>query len=176
MPRQINANSTTNGKAYEYACVLAIESMVSSIRPIDIVNDSSMEIAKERYKSLTKSEQRQMLLSANAGIKTLITMEPKILEDGTDKLTISIQTDTVGLSGDVRDVLIIRRDINWEIGISVKHNHFALKHSRLSDKLDFGQQWLRSPCSDEYFKEIRPYFDELKTLKTQKVLWRNVLR
>ena len=61
MPRQINANSTTNGKAYEYACVLAIENIVSSIRPIDIVNDSSMEIAKERYKSLTKSEQRQML-------------------------------------------------------------------------------------------------------------------
>lgn len=86
-----------------------------------------------------------MLSSAKAGIKTIIKLEPRIIEDGDDALTVSIQSDDVGKLGDVRDVLIIRRDIKWEIGVSVKHNHEALKHSRLSTKLDFGASWYGIP-------------------------------
>lgn len=80
-----------------------------------------------------------MRKSATVGIKTIIEMEPKIVEDGSDDLTIFLQPDNIAKTGDIRDVIIIRRDIKWEIGISVKHNHAALKHSRLSQHIDFGK-------------------------------------
>jgi hypothetical protein len=112
-----------------------------------------------------------MLLSAKSGISEIIKMEPKI-EDGSDKLTVSLQPDNVATdSGDIRDVLIIRRSIEWEIGVSVKHNHAALKHSRLSTKLDFGKVWFNVSCSENYFNEIKPIFDRLKLLKSDGVEW-----
>lgn len=174
MPRLITNNSTTNGKAYEYACILSIQEMVSKYRNVKIVENSSMSIARERYNTISDDEKETMIKSAKAGIKAILTMEPRIIEDGSDDLEISLQSDDAGIAGDVRDVLIIRKSIDWEIGISVKHNHYALKHSRLSMDLDFGKKWFNSPCSDEYFKEIKPYFQKLKDLKQQKILWRDI--
>ena len=140
-----------------------------------MVENSSLTIARDRYlNDITDSERSDMLASAKAGIKTIIKMEPRIIEDGEDTLTVSIQPDDVAKLGDVRDVLIIRRDIKWEIGVSVKHNHEALKHSRLSTKLDFGKSWYGIPSSKLYFDEISLIFAELQTLKDQKIKWREL--
>ena len=164
-------NSTIKGKAYEYACVLALQEIVAPIRPIEIIENSSLQIAKQRHSEITKAEQIEMLKSAKAGINKIIEMEPKIIEDGNDKLTISLQPDDIAKGGDIRDVLIIRRSIEWEIGVSVKHNHEALKHSRLSMSIDFGKLWLGANCSKNYFDEIRPVFDMLGKAKAQAKLW-----
>ena len=51
------------------------------------------------------------------------------------------EKDGQGVKGDVRDIVIKRKNIEWEIGLSIKHNHDAVKHSRLSHKLDFGNEW-----------------------------------
>lgn len=174
MPRLITNNSTTNGKAYEYACVLSIKEIVSKYRNVKIIENSSMSIARERYNTISDNEKKTMLKSAMAGINAILTMEPRIIEDGSDDLEISLQSDDAGIAGDVRDVLVIRKSIDWEIGISVKHNHYALKHSRLSMDLDFGKKWFNIPCSSEYFEEIKPYFQELKELKQQNVMWRDI--
>lgn len=174
MPRLITNNSTTNGKAYEYACILSIKEIVSKYRNVKIVENSSMSIARERYNTISDNEKQTMLKSAKAGINAILTMEPRIIEDGSDDLEISLQSDDAGIIGDVRDVLVIRKSIDWEIGISVKHNHYALKHSRLSMDLDFGKKWFNIPCSDEYFEEIKLYFQELKDLKQQNVMWRDI--
>lgn len=168
-------NSTIKGKAYEYACILAVKQIVSNIRPLEIINNSSLKIAKRRFlNDITESERIDMLASAKAGIDTIIDMEPRIIEDDNDKLTVLLQPDTVAVNGDVRDMLIIRRRIKWEIGISVKHNHEALKHSRLADNLDFGSMWYGVPSSAQYFNDISPIFNFLKELKTKMVLWRKV--
>ncbi|AXI99868.1 HaeIII restriction endonuclease [Cyclonatronum proteinivorum] len=74
-------------------------------------------------------------------------------------------SDQAGQTGDVRDVLIIRSLQKWEIGISAKNNHRAVKHSRLSLNIDFGEKWLGVPCSQNYFDEIKPIFDMLGNLK-----------
>jgi hypothetical protein len=155
--------STINGKAYEYACVLALQDIVSPIRPITIIKNDSLGIAKNRYENdISASEKSEMLLSAKSGIKAIIEMEPKIIEDGTDELSVSLQPDNVATDlGDICDVLIIRRDIAWEIGVSVKHNHAAFKHSRLSAQLDFGNIWVGVPCSQDYFDAVRPIFELL---------------
>jgi hypothetical protein len=167
------SNSSVKGKAYEYACILALQELVSPIRGIEIIENKSLSIAKLRYENdITKQDRSDMLLSAKSGIKTIVEMEPKIIEDGTDKLTISLQPDNVSTElGDIRDILIIRRKLSWEIGISVKHNHAALKHSRLSTHLDFGDVWLGTPCSQNYFDTIKPIFENLKTLKDSKITW-----
>jgi len=159
------------GKAYEYACLVAIKTSVSNFRPVKIEENSSYAIAKSCFEQIATQEKQNMLKSATAGIDVIIQMEPKIIEDGKDCLTIFLQPDNIAKTGDIRDVIIIRRDIKWEIGISVKHNHAALKHSRLSQHIDFGKEWFNLPCSKQYFDEIKPIFDYLNSLKLSKKAW-----
>ena len=110
-------------------------------------------------------------ISALAGVNTIFDLEPLILEDGCDVLELKIQSDDKGKEGDVRDVLIIRRGIEWEIGLSVKHNHFAVKHSRLSKNLDFGNKWYGIECSKQYWEDIKPIFEYLDIEKQKDSKW-----
>jgi HaeIII restriction endonuclease len=95
-------------------------------------------------------------------------MEPK-LANGIDKkdiLQLEIVSDVKGQSGDVRDVLAIRSSQKWEIGISAKNNHRAVKHSRLSSKINFGKKWLGIETDAKtYFEEINLIFNELANLR-----------
>lgn len=98
----------------------------------------------------------------------LIDLEPR-LSNGISKddiLQLEIVSDKQGQLGDVRDVLAIRSIQKWEIGISAKNNHRAVKHSRLSNDINFGEKWLCISSSENYFSEIKPIFDELATLRT----------
>ena len=104
-------------------------------------------------------------------MKTIFDLEKLILEDGDDTLELLIQKDEAGKEGDVRDILIIRRDIQWEIGLSIKHNHFAVKHSRLAKSLDFGDKWYGIPCSEDYWEEVGPIFEYLDKEHTKNTTW-----
>ena len=57
----------------------------------------------------------------------------------------------------------------------MKHNHAALKHSRLSQHIDFGNDWFNVPCSKSYFATIKPIFDRLSKLKATKTAWSALL-
>jgi len=98
-------------------------------------------------------------------------MEPMIIEDDDDCVELYIQPDTQGEVGDVRDIIIVRKDIRWEIGLSIKHNHFAVKHSRLGKSLDFGDRWFGVPCSQDYWDEIRPIFTYIDQEKQANKKW-----
>ncbi|WP_199557084.1 HaeIII family restriction endonuclease [Streptobacillus moniliformis] len=112
--------------------------------------------------------------SALAAVNTIFDLEPLILDDGDDELELIIQSDAKGEEGDVRDLLIIRRGIKWEIGFSVKHNHFAVKHSRLSKNIDFGKKWYGIECSKNYWEDIKPIFDYLEEEKLKGTLWKEL--
>lgn len=168
------ATQTQYGKAYEFACLEALNRTVREVRQVVIVANTSLDVAKRAWGLFSPSEQKTMSLSAMKGVEILLHMEPKIIEDGNDILEISLQRDSSGQAGDVRDVLIIRRSINWEIGISVKHNHEAVKHSRLSPRIDFGKDWFGIPCSSTYFQEIEPIFNLLKTYTKSGKKWSEV--
>lgn len=111
------------------------------------------------------------MTSAEAAVGAVIKMEPKILENDNDDLILEFQQDRAGVKGDVRDIVIRRNDIGWEIGLSIKHNHDAVKHSRLSHKIDFGKEWFGLPCSDDYWDAVKPIFDMLKDKKDRGVRW-----
>lgn len=170
----MSSKSNNQGRAYEFAYILTLFEEVEKIRPVRIEKNSSFYSAEKAWNTLSDSEKMIYKKSAIAGVSMIFDLEPLILEDGDDKLELKIQSDSEGVQGDVRDVLIIRHGIKWEIGLSVKHNHFAVKHSRLSKKLDFGAKWYDIPCSTTYWNDIQPIFDYLDKEKEKGSKWKDL--
>ncbi|MDQ0418476.1 hypothetical protein J2Z48_002668 [Croceifilum oryzae] len=160
------AKQNTNGRALEYAFLLSVHERVSSNQEVIIVESEAFLTAKSSFESLEENYQKETLIAARTGTNVLIKLEPKIIE-GSVPLKISIQGDVAGQSGDVRDVLISRPNENWEIGVSCKNNHDAVKHPRLSGTNNFGKKWLEVACTEQYFQEIIPIFDELRMIKKE---------
>ena len=170
----MSSKSNNQGRAYEFAYILSFFDEIKKIRPVRIEKNSNFYSAEKAWNTLSDSEKIIYKKSAIAGIFMIFELEPLILEDGKDELELKIQSDSEGIQGDVRDILIIRRGIEWEIGLSVKHNHFAVKHSRLSKKLDFGDKWYGIPCSETYWNNIKPIFDYLDKEKEKGSKWKDL--
>ncbi len=157
----MSSKSNDQGRAYEYACLRNLEEQISKIRPCMVVNNSSFYAAEKAWNTLSDEDKRIYKISSLAAVANIFAMEPRITEQSDDILELLIQSDTHGETGDVRDILLIRSSITWEIGLSLKHNHFAVKHSRLSSHLDFGKSWYSIPCSQNYWNAIKPVFNYL---------------
>lgn len=176
----ILAIQTKNGKAFEYATLIALYSQLDSHpqlknQQIAVQSTPALITAQQFYSILGTTLKRDMDLAANAAIRVLLRMEPQLQNsNGNTPLYLSIQADTAGMAGDVRDVLTIRMQNQWEIGVSCKHNHTAVKHSRLSSTIDFGNLWFGIPCSASYFQNIDPIFDELRVMRQSNMLWSSV--
>lgn len=167
------ASQTEKGKAFEYACLKALYERLSQDQNIEIIQDTAFFKAQAFYEILV-SDRQNMDLAGQASVRILTRLEPRLLDSSNAPLYLAIQGDDKGQVGDVRDILCLRRQHEWEIGISCKHNHTAVKHPRLSSTIDFGLGWFNQPCSEQYFDEISPVFDELSALKEQKALWREI--
>lgn len=162
------------GRAFEFACLQALNDEISKIRPTRIETTDGYHASERAWISMSEDVQIVMEEGALAAVEKLFELEPLIVEDGDDELVLKIQQDSKGEEGDVRDILIIRRNIEWEIGLSLKHNHFAVKHSRLAKSLDFGEKWFGIPCSAQYWEDIKPIFDYLVDEKTKGTNWSNL--
>lgn len=163
----MSLNSTEYGKAYEYACLVAFKHYLEEKKSTEVIitNSEAYNTAKNAFdKAEQEKESDKLVLAANAAIRVITRLEPQ-LEYGDGTLTLSIQTDAKGIAGDVRDVVCIRDTSGWEIGVSCKHNHHAVKHSRLSATIDFGEEWFGVPCSQQYFDTVVPLFQELRDMR-----------
>ena len=163
--------SNDKGRAYEYICLQTLYSEINKFRSAEIIENSSLHAAERAWDTVNKKTREVLTISAKAAVATLFDMEPMIVEDDEDLLQLYIQPDTKGEVGDVRDIIIVRKDVRWEIGLSIKHNHFAVKHSRLGKGLDFGDRWFGVPCSLNYWEEIRPIFDYIDQEKQANKKW-----
>lgn len=164
-----------NGKGFEYACLQSMQNQLSAIQQIDIITNPAYLSAQLSYQSSDPVVQNKFNLAADAAVRVLRRLEPQLDNHQNNfPLVLTIQNDARGQQGDVRDVLAIRRQNQWEIGLSAKHNHSAVKHSRLSQTIDFGNDWLNSAASSTYFNEIRPIFDELENLRSKGVQWKQI--
>ena len=159
---------TINGKAFEYSLLNEFFERLKLLTTITIVDNEPFKTAKKCFLSFEEKEQSHYILVASFAVNFLLDIEPRLSNgiNNNDILQLEIVSDKAGQSGDVRDVLAIRSLQKWEIGISAKNNHRAVKHSRLSNDIDFGYKWLNVPCSIEYFDEIKPVFDNLAKLRT----------
>lgn len=167
--------SNDNGRAFEYACIKELEKSISIHRPV-VLNDKSIEASKRAWCTISKEQQQKLHIASKAFIKCLFEAEPLILEceSESDIVELSINKDSDAENGDVRDIIIKRKEISWDVGLSMKHNHFAAKHSRLSAKIDFGDKWYGLPCCETYWEEINPIFKNLCNLKAQKCAWHDM--
>lgn len=175
--------NTEYGKAYEYACLLSLSQHLldKGVDPVVINESDAMHTARTAFEKATREGlSEKLVLAADAASRVILRLEPQ-LEYGNGTLTLVIQTDAQGIAGDVRDVVCIRGANGWEIGLSCKHNHQAVKHSRLSATIDFGLEWFGIPCSNNYFETIVPIFNELRDMRATAVangeplpLWNNI--
>ncbi|WP_103070877.1 HaeIII family restriction endonuclease [Aquimarina sediminis] len=163
------ASQTINGKAFEYALLIEFYECLKTITDVSISKNEPYKTAKECFDSFNESEQDTFRITANASFNFLIDIEPRLTNSihKDDVLLLELASDQAGQTGDVRDVLMMRSSQKWQIGISAKNNHRAVKHSRLSNKINFGEKWLGISCSDNYFNEINPIFDMLSDLKSK---------
>lgn len=146
------------------------------MRKTKIVDNSSLHANEKAWMLMDEEMQQTFMISAEAAINEVLEMEPRLSENDNDELTLEFQKDGAGVKGDVRDIVIRRDDIEWEIGLSIKHNHDAVKHSRLSHKLDFGKEWFDIPCSNEYWNAVNPIFDMLKSEKENGSRWSEIVQ
>lgn len=170
----MSSASNDQGRAYEYICLITLAEEINKFRLAAIDKNSSYKDAQNAWNNIGAQLKEILTESAKAAVLTVFDLEPLITEDGNDQLDLRIQKDSEGELGDVRDILIVRRNIHWEIGLSVKHNHFAVKHSRLSPTIDFGKRWFGVECSNQYWNSVNVVFDYLKECINQGLKWREL--
>jgi HaeIII restriction endonuclease len=178
MDKNTSGNQTINGKAFEYALLKKFYDRLNSITEVTIVENEPLKRVIECFNQVTEEEQNNFKIAASFAVNFLIDLEPRLSVgiDEKDILSLEILSDSAGKTGDVRDVLLIRSLQKWEIGVSAKNNHRALKHSRLSTRLNFGKEWVNIPCSKTYFEDIDKVFSILTKIRDEKkkVKWDDV--
>lgn len=170
----MSSKSNDQGRAYEYICLHTLNNAIGRIRNSEIEKNSCYEAAEHAWNTLSGAEKALYTLSAKSTIDTIFALEPNIIEKENDVLKLYIQSDEHGEVADVRDIIIQRKDIVWEIGLSIKHNHMAVKHSRLGKVLDFGEKWYGIKCSYDYWNEVKPIFDFLDVEKSKGTYFRDL--
>lgn len=172
------ASQTINGKAFEYALLNEFLERLKTITSVSVIESEPYKTALKCYLSFNEKDKSHYTLVASFAVNFLIDIEPRLSHgvNDTDILQLEIVSDKEGQTGDVRDVLAIRSLQQWEIGVSAKNNHRAVKHSRLSKDIDFGQKWLEIPNSETYFSEIMPIFTflEEKRNKDKNTKWSSI--
>ena len=148
-----NITPTKSGKAWEYA----LARKCADIFQIPLTQNSSSDKAQCFYDQFSSIDQRKMNNAAKEAVCFLHNYDKRL----NNAQCITLQSDAQGRGGDVRDILI-KINERETIGISAKHRHKALKHSRLSEQIDFGKGWYGVPCSQSYWHDIKPLFKKLR--------------
>lgn len=172
--RKMSTKSNDQGRAYEYAWIKTLYKALAEMRRTRIIENSSFSANKRAWSLIDEDMQETFMISAGAAINTVLELEPRMSEVDNDELTLEFQKAGEGVKGDVRDIVIKRKAVEWEVGLSIKHNHDAVKHSRLSHKLDFGYEWFGMPCGEEYWNAVSPIFDILKEEKKNGTKWSQI--
>jgi hypothetical protein len=162
----MSGKQTLNGKAFEYACLNSLYEHLVKSGDVEIEESPQLDTARKAFLGAASAFRHKLNSAANAAARALVRLEPQLEHHGGNiPLTLSLQTDKKGQEGDVRDVLCVRKQNEWEIGLSCKHNHHAVKHSRLSATIDFGKEWFGIPCGASYFNAVTPLFNELAEIR-----------
>lgn len=110
------ATQTQKGKAFEYACLKALNEKLGEQQEVHIDSTEAYETAKEFYGELDLEAAEKMDSGAKAAVRIIRRLEPLLDNPDDDTpLYLAIQEDAKGIAGDVRDVVCIRKKNGWEI-------------------------------------------------------------
>lgn len=168
--------TTITGKAFEAAVLLEIQRQRELLGlDTDIQYDEATNNAFDALNQTRDSKKNpydDYVKAAYASVEMLCRLEPLI------KLTrhgiLRVQPDSAGKSGDVRDVIFADSSSKMVVGMSCKNNHADLKHQRISEKIDIGQQWFGNPSSDFYWSDIKDVWSEADRLRSEYHFWTSV--
>jgi len=161
----MSPTQTESGMAFEYA----LASAISKASGAQLIQNRACDDAKIYFQASDPAEQKNMKKAATKASSFLYNNDPNF------ELAQSavFQKDFAGQRGDVRDIIVILSN-SQQIGLSAKNNHEALKHSRLSNNIDFGQKWGNFPVSDDYWNMVTPTFQEMRNLQSYNTLFRDI--
>jgi hypothetical protein len=162
-----NPSQVDSGHAFEYGLAQSFHRLYASSTLRD---DVFMRRAEQSFTACSEIEQDKIFRAADEIAAFLLAHDNNLRPR--DGYTIWLQSDMSGVRGDVRDVLIGHDTM--QTGLSAKNRHWALKHSRLSERIDFGRRWFGVPCDPGYFHQIVPIFRELNTLRRIGTYWRDL--
>ena len=157
-------SQSESGKAWEYG----LARVVAETLLVPIIGSKSKHYASSAYENLDIQQRIEIDSAAQVAISFLQVFDSNMK----NAKSVSMMADYAGKKGDVRDILI--RTDKSEIGISAKHRHKALKHSRLSATNNFGDTWYGKSCSQEYWDSVIPIFQKLSQLKNEGKLWKEI--
>ena len=166
------ATNVRNGKGFEYAVLDAFREALSSVGVlVEVAESAAYRTAASAFMELGDKEQANFKAAARAAAQIIEPLEPRLsVGKSPAPLVLHIQKDRKGEEGDVRDIVCIRSAEGWEIGISCKHNHKGMKHSRHTVDADFGSTWVGVPCSQDFFGKIAKVMELVE--KWEGTLWR----
>jgi hypothetical protein len=180
------ANQKQSGNAFEYAGLRMLEKNLTNGQVVHIQKTPKYAKLLSDFDEETVDSQKFLTHAADMAVKRLIEQEPQLTDyrSAQDGIVLSLVPDNKGKQGDVRDILAYRPARGWGVGISMKRNHEAIKHPRISDKIDIGERWgLGAPASDKYMKTMKDLFAPYrmirdyskKTIKWSAVTWKHDL-
>ncbi len=156
---------TVSGKAFEYQLGVHLADRLKI--PFTY---SSEKIMGERAFDIRPPTEKERLVRAADEASVFVIDHDRRFKNA---VSVELQDDIKGKQGDVRD-LVVKIMGGDQIGISAKNRHDAIKHSRLSDKIDFGKEWAGYPVSNAYKKVIGPVFQDLREKKKRGMLFREI--
>ena len=159
------SDQTQSGKAWEYGLAYKFAGILDAT----LEENNALVKAHESYNALSQYDRNRIDGAAFRAVEFLYANDDRLPYDTG---SVMLQDDRKGVAGDVRDIILHTKE--GEIGISAKHRHTAVKHSRLSDKNDFGKKWYGTPCSTEYWDAVVPIFEHLRLHKELGTLWRDL--
>jgi HaeIII restriction endonuclease len=155
------------GRAFEYGVALSL----SQALPAKLQEDDRLRTTMHCFERCSDREQENIVRASKEIAAFLSAHDNRLADTG---CSVYLQSDQAGQQGDVRDVIVHNETLNDDIGISAKNRHWAVKHSRLSEQIDFGFDWFGIHCSDEYLHAVTLIFRELRTRQRRGELWRNI--
>jgi len=168
--------TTITGKAFEAAVLLEVQRQRELLGlGTDIQQDDATNTALDALNQTRDSQKNpydDYVKAAYVSVEMLFRLEPLL------RLTrhgrIRVQPDSAGQAGDVRDVIFTDASSKMLVGMSCKNNHADLKHQRISEKIDIGEQWFGNPSSDFYWSDIKNVWLEADRLKSEYHFWTSV--
>lgn len=165
-----HTGQTVSGLVWEFELAYQLAQRLG-LGALDNAFKQKSKASHGEYLNLAPREKSKLELAANSAVEFLLQNESRL----NNAESLELPKDIRGKQGDVRDIVIHTSDGN-EIGISAKHRHKAVKHSRLSAKIDFGAEWYGVPCSAEYWERIHPIFFFLASVSKKDMAWNELGR
>ncbi|MFK4356501.1 HaeIII family restriction endonuclease [Bacillus sp. RC92] len=154
------SQTTDRGYGFEYAMIERAASILGG----QIASDTETWVNENgllKYNRLSDDVQQSMTQAAERIANFLNEYEPWIQRD----TTFIEHIKTLAGSTDVSDVRISSE--NKSIGVSLKSNHDAVKHPRVSPTIDVARQWLNIDTDQQYMSDVQQVFREFDEYRQQ---------